>query len=212
MSKMSKTIAVLGVVAGLGVAALPLSTYAAVTTPETGDPTNPGDNVTLNVKVVDSIQIAVEGDDTVNLTSVNDKVVGDPGQSANATLRVTTGNTKGYTLWAKTVAADGALVEKTDPSKKIASGIPSTSAPVSASAWGMIYEGSDASASTTDFLTYQGLSGANQIVRTTTTAPTTGPEGGKYDDTIVKFGVTTKSGQPAGTYTGTVNFTAAANL
>ena len=30
MSKMSKAIAVLGVVAGLGVAALPLSTYAAL--------------------------------------------------------------------------------------------------------------------------------------------------------------------------------------
>lgn len=50
MSKMSKAIAVLGVVAGLGVAALPLSTYAA-----------PGDEGTYSQSTSVQVQTKVEG-------------------------------------------------------------------------------------------------------------------------------------------------------
>ncbi len=58
MSKMSKAIAVLGVVAGLGVAAMPLSSYATVSSnPET----------TIQAEVKRSLAIAVEDAEGTNL-------------------------------------------------------------------------------------------------------------------------------------------------
>ncbi len=205
MSKMSKTIAVLGVVAGLGVAALPLSTYA-----ETGTPTDPA-KVNMNVKVLDSIAIAVEGDDTVNLTSVNGALVTEAGQTGTAKLRVTTGNSKGYTLWAQAESADGALTD--GGSNTIPAGAPSTAAPV-ASAWGMKTNPFPGETSG-EFVAWKGINGtsaAKNVVRTTTTAPTDTDGTDTYSDTEVTFGVTTAAGQAAGTYTGVVDFTAAANI
>lgn len=61
MSKMSKAVAVLGVVAGLGVAAMPLSTYAA--TSVTSSPAT-----TIKAEVKRTLAIAVENTDGSALT------------------------------------------------------------------------------------------------------------------------------------------------
>lgn len=178
MSKISKTVAVLGVVAGLGVAALPISTYAA--NPET---------VNLNVKVVDKIELDADNT-TVNINATNGAAV--TGQEGTVTLTVKTGNSKGYTLNAKTGSvdlADGSV-----------NSIPAGAPLVGSSLWGM--KGGDQV-----FQNYTGLQTTDQLVKKMTIAPTSGE-----DATAVTFGVTTATNQAAGTYTGTAVFTATANI
>ncbi len=178
MSKISKTVAVLGVVAGLGVAALPISTYAA--NPET---------VNLNVKVVDKIELDADST-TVNINATNGAAV--TGQEGTVTLTVKTGNSKGYTLNAKTGSVD--LADGSGNS--IPAGAPITGS----SLWGM-------KGGNQVFQNYTGLQTADQLVKKTAIAPTIGE-----DATAVTFGVTTATNQAAGTYTGTAVFTATANI
>ena len=129
MSKMSKAVAVLGVVAGLGVAAMPLATYAA--NPET---------INLNVQVVDKIELSASTQ-SVNISAQNGHTV--DGQEGSVTLTVKTGNTKGYTLAAKTGNTN--LVTGT-AGEEIPAGAPN----VNTSFWGL--KGGNAS-----FSTYAGL-------------------------------------------------------
>lgn len=147
MSKMSKTIAVLGVVAGLGVAALPLSTYAA--NPET---------VNLNVKVIDKIELTAS-ESTVSINATNGNAV--TGQEGTVDLTVETGNSKGYKLSAKTGNVN---LTNTD-SDTIPAGAPITGS----SFWGM--KGGNQT-----FATYAGLTTTDQTVKNTTAAPTSGTD------------------------------------
>lgn len=178
MSKMSKAVAVLGVVAGLGVAAMPLATYAA--NPET---------INLNVQVVDKIELSAS-ETSLNMNPVNG------GDIAEATtdLTVTTSNTKGYTLNAKTSDVNLTSGEN----NIIAAGVPQANA--TTSAWGL-------KAGTKTFQNYAGLTTADQLVKETNGAPS-----GNTDATQVTFGVATAAGQAAGTYTGDAIFTAVAKF
>lgn len=146
MSKISKTVAVLGVVAGLGVAALPISTYAA--NPET---------VNLNVKVVDKIELNADRT-TANINATNGADV--TGQEDTVTLTVKTGNSKGYTLNAKT--------GNTNLANGSSNLIPAGAPLVGSSLWGM--KGGDQA-----FQNYTGLQTTDQLVKTTI-APTSGED------------------------------------
>lgn len=147
MSKISKTVAVLGVVAGLGVAALPISTYAA--NPET---------VNLNVKVVDKIELNADRT-TANINATNGADV--TGQEDTVTLTVKTGNSKGYTLNAKT--------GNTDLADGSGNSIPAGAPLVGSSLWGM-------KGGNQVFQNYTGLQTTDQLVKKTTIAPTSGED------------------------------------
>lgn len=97
MSKITSAIAALGVVAGLGVAALPLSTYAQTSGP-----------VTVKAEVNSSISVEYEGEPEVNFgTLLNDSdVVTRKGQ-----VTVKTTNENGYTLTVRDTDADNALTK-----------------------------------------------------------------------------------------------------
>ena len=97
MSKMSKAVAVLGVVAGLGVAAMPLSTYAL---------TAQSDETTIQATVKDTIALVVEAnatdadafDDTTNTLNIGDLIVNGPVVSKSLDAVVYANGTTGYTL------------------------------------------------------------------------------------------------------------------
>ena len=86
MSKITKTIAALGVVAGLGVAALPLASYAATT-----------DSVTVNAEVGTSMSVSLDKDSvSLNPIANGAPVNTEGGQTITATA--ITNNTNGYRL------------------------------------------------------------------------------------------------------------------
>ena len=86
MSKITKTIAALGVVAGLGVAALPLASYAATS-----------DSVTVNALVGTSMSVSLDKDSvSLNPTAGNAPVNTEGSQTITATA--ITNNTNGYKL------------------------------------------------------------------------------------------------------------------
>lgn len=148
MSKMSKAVAVLGVVAGLGVAAMPLATYATV-----GNTTN-SETINLNVQVTDTIKLES------NVNNLNLQVVnGATPATGTVDFTVTTGNSKGYTLNA--VGTDLALEGGTD--EKISMG----AAGIGKSLWGI--EGGNLTSG------YVGLNTTTEVKRTTT-APAGGSD------------------------------------
>ena len=119
MSKITKTIAALGVVAGLGVAALPLASYAA----ESND--NPT-TVNVTASLQESLTLNVS-EDALAVTLTNGGAV----QTAATTATVTTNHATGYSL---TMAAKGSNANLVSGTNNIP-----TSATVEqggASAWG----------------------------------------------------------------------------
>ena len=143
MSKTTKAFAILGVVAGLGVAALPFNAMAA--TPLNGDNDNPvTDQVTVKATLKDyiSIELAAGDKGTFDETAATDITAGDPpavvahahtldlGElvnggavvEGNLLVNVKTNNAKGYKLGIK--AAGTNLVGKTDSNNTIAAGVP----------------------------------------------------------------------------------------
>ena len=83
MSKMTKTIAALGVVAGLGVAALPLASYAADT-----------QNIGIQADLDQTISVSTPTAATIELDITN----GAAPVSGSSSVNVTTNATNGYTL------------------------------------------------------------------------------------------------------------------
>ncbi len=230
MSKMSKTIAILGVVAGLGVAALPLSTYATPvewsSTPDTNTPAAWGTDGT-NRWVKDSTTVKLTIDDTLSIEAVaagDNADLADLGNgNAKPTVDVTviTNNSKGYNLGIQGTATTGtanALTSKTVTTDFI----PAMTAPFdtpaalsdTASEWG--YSVSTASTNATEASTtalakftgnvFAGVKTTNDIVLTTDAA--TVKEGEK---TTFTFAAALKNGQAAGEYEGQVTFTATNN-
>ena len=102
MSKSTKVIAALGVVAGLGVAALPLSSFAA----STGD-------VNVKVEVGSTISMTIDGAD--HSTTALEKSVAmdnnDTDSSLTASIKVTTNDANGYILSVKDKNGDGAALK-----------------------------------------------------------------------------------------------------
>ena len=202
MSKMSKAIAVLGVVAGLGVAALPLSTYAA------------GSSATKNAQV----QVQVEGaiaidivtptaseDDTTGVTLTGAlldlqtiKVNGDPAVGTMG-VRVATNNATGYTLTVKAATATGMVGSGNAQGFTI----PANAAVTKGTA-GWAFKGGDITANTA-------ISTTGSTLKSTSAAPTGTQVDGKASETTdVTFTVAADSTTHEGTYTGTVVFTATA--
>ncbi len=194
MSRMSKAIAALGVVAGLGVAALPLSSYAAF------------DTAKVTAEVEGSISIAVTGnkadftgegaptiaDNEVYLAPIN----GGDVATGKAAVKVTGNAPKGYKLSIKDSDNQTALVSASNA--VIPAGQPTNAG--ASSAWGYKLDGA-----------------TNYTAITTSDTPLNGDAGTSTaleaagETTNVTFGVNVTADQPEGTYEGGVIFTAIAN-
>lgn len=213
MSKMSKTIAILGVVAGLGVAALPLSSYAAPVEwaegGNTGAPAategaygqdNDGNHwvkkdtaVTLTIEDALSIDTSL---DTVNLTE------GDHTGSVDVT--VITNNSKGYNLAIRGSAKTNPTSLTNTPGDEIKAGSGTFDAPAALvnttdSQWGYSVVGV---AAFTDGL-YAGVTNGDVTIYNQDL-----PTAANGQKTTVNFAASLKDGQAAGIYEGQVTFTA----
>lgn len=209
MSKMSKAIAVLGVVAGLGVAALPLSTYAAL-----GDSLQEGaytQNATAQVRVevggaisiATSIGTAKATDNKPKMVNLGELMPGSIVEATEAnTLNVqvtSNGKDAKYGLYINSLNGKTAMVgDKTgDTIDTLADGATLTAG---TSAWG--YKLDDA----TDYVGIPAT--AKKIVDTKVLTDTT-PGTTDVDKHTIKFGVAASTTQTPDIYTGTVVFTAA---
>lgn len=188
MSKTTNALIALGVVAGLGAAALPLSTYAA-------DPVTSEVGVTLKIEDELTIEADKSKTDKVDLSA--------DGNTGDVTLTVVTNNQKGYNLGIMGSAESNPTSltsENGDQITAVAGTLASPAAlSTTTSEWG--YRLADTTAGM-----YAGVTGDNAVIKTTN-APT-GKDG---DETVVTFGASIKDGQPAGTYNGEVTFTATNN-
>lgn len=204
MSKTTNALVALGVVAGLGAAALPLSSYAA------NDKTNRDVPVELTIEPI--LQIATSNDnesegavtvDKVELTTAN-ATDGAEYASTGFNVNVKTNNSKGYTI--SMMGTDGKtdLISGTD---KIETG--SLVAGTSAWAFKVTPAESGAGAGASTQTAWTNIPDASTVIYTGT------QEKGGIDstngiNTPITFGATVASTQAAGTYTGSVTFTAAA--
>lgn len=214
MSKMSKTIAILGVVAGLGVAALPLSTYAASIVAGDGENSVTG-NTTIKLTIKDELSMELDKDTTAG----NEVDLGNGTATPSMTVKVITNNTTGYNLNLKgsttandpVIATDLATVNK----DRIQAGTGSFATPKALadetfSAWGYKVANSNANNTVTYTQFTDGLyagvnAGGQEIVNVSK------PTGAAGDTTTVTFAASVKDGQAAGEYTGQVTFTATNN-
>lgn len=184
MSKMTKVIAALGVVAGLGVAAMPLSSYAAETASA---------NVDVYATVDNSLSIEASKE-RVDLGPVS---VGGVATGAT-TITVNTTAEKGYNLNIKDSDTETALVKMTADGATVATGadaatIPAGDLTAATSAWGYKTTGDVYSVITTEDKEIFSTAAAGEA------------------STDVTFGVKIGTGQAEGTYKGGVIFTANIN-
>ncbi len=186
MSKTTSALIALGVVAGLGAAALPLSTYAD------GTPKSEQVGVTLTIEDELTLEADKSTTDKVNLSEGND----------NITLTVVTNNKSGYNLAIKG-SGDNPTTLKSENGDEIAAAAGTFAAPLALSTtdseWGYRLA---------DFATDAFAGVTTQDVQIKNTTAPTGKDG---EDTVVTFGASIKDGQPAGTYNGEVTFTATNN-
>lgn len=191
MSKTTGVLVALGIVGGLGVAALPLSSYAD------GTPKSTPVGVTMTIEDELSISADKSTTDKVDLSA--------DGHTGTATITVVTNNTKGYNLGIKGSAGTNPthLTSTTNANDKIAASTGTVAAPAalstSTSEWGYRL-------ATWDADKFAGVGGDNAVIKTTGAATTS-----TGDKTVVTFGASIADGQPAGTYEGQVTFTATNN-
>lgn len=182
MSKITKTIAVLGVVAGLGVAALPLASYAVDT--ETSK------DLTVTAQIGETLSVTLNHN-SVALRPTNGGAVVDTTQETQTVVAtVTTNNLQGYTLKLADADTDYALTN--EDGQKIAAGTPTQDQ----SYWGVDFN---------DAGTYTAL-GADGFSRNETNA--TADDG---ETTNIDFAVSASPSQASGTYTNTMTVTVTAN-
>lgn len=197
MSKMSKAVAVLGVVAGLGVAALPLSTYAATTATRTAQ---------VQVEVAGGISLAFDQPDNqidgatfteaTRLLDLGQVTLGGAIKEGAFKVVVETNNPIGYEL---KIAAKDSTDMTSENGDTIATGIPTPNA--TTSAWGYKVGAGTYTPLTTGGATISAADDATE-------APTGGGTGRPSKGTDVTFGVAAQSSQAEGTYVGNVVFTA----
>ena len=183
MSKITKTIAALGVVAGLGVAALPLASYAANDSLDTP--------ITVSASLEDAISITTSANsaDTMKLTA------GGPVVASNQlNITVVTNATNGYTVSIKDGDGNTALVGTGENDETIAAGNPAQNK----SAWGYKFgealEGIDS---------YTAITTESKQVADKTTK--TNDSGDVYK---LGFGASAAASLTPDTYTGSVTLTA----
>lgn len=191
MSKTTKIIAALGVVAGLGVAALPLTSYAA------------NESVTLTVTVDPAISLSHSGTTSLTIAPNNADLT-----TASSTLRVSTNNLKGYKLTVNDADADASLVHATQNDKKI---VTTTATPAAGtSSWavqaGAAYTGMGAGLNTT--WTKMPNNTETPLVIRNSGAVTSAITN---ESSVLKYGVGVADGQEAGVYSTQIVFTAVSN-
>lgn len=198
MSKMTKTIAALGVVAGLGVAAMPLSSYAAEVS-NTGA-SQAAVDVTVSATVGNSISItASEG--TVSLGSGN--IIANQDVAEGSTdVTISTNNAQGYQLRIKDKDSTLALMPAADGTATgIAAGVPAKGT----NAWG--YKASStADGVSVDITDYTAIKATNQQIAEKSSA-----SAADGDTITVTFGVTIDSTILPDTYSDVVTLTAVSN-
>lgn len=216
MSKMSKTIAILGVVAGLGVAALPLSSYAVTVTdgvdPDTKDGKVSGDTAVI-LDISDVLEMTLDKDTTegneVDLTA--------DGHTGTVNITVKSNSSKGYNLAIKGSDTPNATSLTNQYGDQIVKGDGTFDTPAvlstTESQWGysVAHTGSATLAdgfTLPDFTgnKYIGVGESDQKIIDVKT-----PTANDGDTSVVTFAATVKNGQAAGKYEGQVTFTATNN-
>ena len=203
MTNLTKAIAVLGVVAGLGVAALPLSSYAVTTPVEgTGNPLSASKPVQLQLTVKETLSMFVTNEagdadvtSPVELTSTDNKSF----ESAPIAIKVNAGNKDGYYLTIQGSTSGDDRTVLTNGSANIEAGDLSST---TASQWGYkVLKGADGA--TLD-ATWNAVAadGATTTIDSLTAAG--------VQTTKVTFGANIIDGQESGVYNGQVTFTATA--
>ncbi len=201
MSKTTNALLALGVVAGLGAAALPLSSYAV-------DPVTKDVGVTL--KIEDTLEIEADKDNADNKVDLT----GD-GHSGAVNVTVKTNNQTGYNLNLKGSAGTNATSLTSENGDQIAAAAGTFDTPAALSTttseWGYSVANTNANLQTglTQFTgsVYAGVSAAGQEI-----VNINKPTGDAGDKTTVTFAASIADGQPAGTYDGQVTFTATNNV
>ena len=203
MSKMSKAIAVLGVVAGLGVAALPLSSYAA------DEPYSQSASADVQVEVSGAISIevdngATDADVAKNLVDLGQIKLngGIVSKGLKVTVKTNTGvqDDVAYSLTMTTETANNALINENGV--ELPAGVPTQGT----SAWGYAL-GSSLTDTTADITGWAAVP-AKGSTPVELKASGNVPSAGHSEDTFVNFGATASNNQKEGVYKGTVVFTA----
>lgn len=226
MSNMTKTIAILGVVAGLGVAALPLSTYAADVTTEWGSEADKGaawtagemggtdktklgedsfvsDDTTIHLEILDKLSITTSLQDvelTVPSGSTDGLFTADPMK-----VTVVTKNSGGYKLTMHGSDGDNALTNaKGDKFESITA----AAATLGDSQWGYKFAVlTDTVTAIADDAQWNPVATAKtdtgSVLRSSTAATSDTGE-----SVLVQFGAQAAADQAAGVYNGKVTFTA----
>lgn len=195
MSKMTKTIAALGVVAGLGVAALPLSSYAV-----TSDP------LTVKAQAVVGESISVTADAADDTVTISDVIANKDVKEGSTVLTIQTNNTSGYSVSIKDADTVTAL---TTDGADAANGIPA-SATLTAGNKGWGFKTSTETEGVS-------VATAGQSYRPIETSPqtiaarATGASVADGDKVTLTFGVVVDSSIAAGTYYDEVVITATTN-
>ncbi len=233
MSKTKRALAVLGVVAGLGVAALPLSSYAApINDGGTGDLDggteaangSVADSLKVKTTIQDTLSIEIVGNDDTHAVDTTETashvvLIGKDGEQltgvlANgtasegvATVTVATNNAQGYNLYLK--GATAALVGSVNTNTIPAVGANPTMNGT-ASEWGYKTAANAAAASTNGTIgglkeNWTAVTTENAVIATNT-APTH-TNGDVIDLT---FGASVSPSQAADTYSDVVTLTASA--
>ncbi len=188
MSKMSKAIAVLGVVAGLGVAALPLSSYAA---------DNYSQSSQAQVKVEVGGAISITTDATDGVVDLGQLKINGVSETKDLNVTVSSNSEIGYDLTIKSATTQTSLVSESGAE------IPANAnVAAGTSAWAYrTYEADGTTAQAWTAITPDPVN----ILSHTADAGNTGEMTGT---TKVNFGASASGSQQEGVYTGTVVFTA----
>lgn len=183
MKKIAKALAVSGIVAGLGVAALPLSSYALLPTDGFVN-----DTTKITAHVVEAI--AMNADAAVEIGDGNETLV--PGTSGTDTfdVEIATNSLKGFTLSATGGDLVSANNDKISPNAAAAAGV---------AGWSIA--GTDGKAGTTPVA----LSATSQVLWTHAASTSVIDETETFTVTVGTTDTT-----PTGTYEGEIVFTAAA--
>ena len=199
MSKSTKIIAALGVVAGLGVATLPLSSFAA----STGD---------VNVKVEVGSTISMTIDDADRSTTPLEKTVqmdnNDTDESLTASIKVTTNDADGYILTVKDKAGDGAALQPTlGTNSQTIPAFTVKQTDLSALVtdtygWGMKAANANSNATVAT-----AFSGGYGFVTDADQAVVTVSGSAAEDETTITYGIVTKDDQVADTYSTLITYT-----
>mgnify|MGYP001044685215 FL=1 len=193
MSKMSKAIAVLGVVAGLGVAALPLSSYAA------DEPYSQSASADVQVEVGGAISISTDATD--GKVDLEEMTLNNVSTTKDLKVTVSSNSEVGYglTIKALTANAEGNGVLTNENGDTISS---SANIAGGTSAWGYRLANAEAEGG---YGAWTAVTGAPEEIHAHTAAA---GDAEMEDVTTVNFGASANSTQQQGTYKGTVVFTA----